>query len=41
MKKINLDIEDIVHFYNFIFLIFLFYGSITPETDNLSRLDED
>jgi hypothetical protein len=22
MKKINLDIEDIVHFYNFIFLIF-------------------
>ena len=24
-----------------LFLIFLFYGSITPETDNLSRLDED
>jgi len=24
-----------------LFLIFLFYGSITPEADNLSRLDED
>ena len=24
-----------------LFLIFLFYGSITPETDNLSRLEED